>query len=129
MALALGCAAVACGGCGAEPDDEERVAAAAEAFYRAVATGDGENACRQLTPSTAETLEREEQALCAEAVLEVSLSGPAPASTATVYITSARVRMDSGDVAFLDETEEGWRVAAAGCKAQPGEERPDDCEL
>ncbi len=41
----------------------------------------------------------------------------------------ARVELRSGDVAFLDETEEGWKVSAAGCRPQPGEERSYDCEL
>jgi len=64
--VALGFAVLALGGCGAEPDDEQRARSAVEALYGAVAAGDGEKACRQLTQSTAETLEDEEKAPCAE---------------------------------------------------------------
>ncbi len=108
---------------------EQRARSAVEALYGAVAAGDGEKACRQLTQSTAEKLEDEEKAPRAEAVTDVDLSEPAPAATATVYMTSARIKLRTGEVAFLDETEAGWRVSAAGCEPQPGEERPYDCEL
>jgi hypothetical protein len=33
----------------------------------------------------------------------------------------------AGDMAFLDRTNEGWRVSAAGCK--PRGQTPADCEL
>lgn len=124
MALLL--AIVALGGCGGK--DDEAATRAAERFYAAAEAGDGEEACAQLEESTREALEQDEKSPCAEAVLSLELSG-SEADSATVWVTSAQVRLRRGDTVFLDETPDGWRVAAAGCKPQPGEEQPYDCEV
>lgn len=118
--------AAALGGCSGR--DDEAASRTAERFYAAVEARDGAAACAQLGESTLEALEREEKAPCPEAVLSLELSG-AEADSATVWITSAQVRLRRGDTVFLDETPDGWRVAAAGCRPQPGEEQPYDCEV
>ena len=120
-------AAVAIGGCAGGGDDEA-ASLTAERFYAAVAARDGAAACEQLGQRTLEALEHDETSPCPEAVLSLELSG-SDAESATVWITSARVRLRQGDTVFLDETPSGWRVAAAGCKPRPGEEQPYECEV
>ena len=33
------------------------------------------------------------------------------------------------ELELFDKTPAGWKVGAAGCKPEGGEEQPDDCEL
>lgn len=124
--VSLVLAAAALGGCGGR--DEGAASRVAERFYAAVEARDGEAACAQLEESTHEALEHEEKSPCTEAVLSLELSG-SEADSATVWVTSAQVRLRRGDTVFLEETPDGWRVAAAGCKPQPGEEKPYECEI
>jgi hypothetical protein len=44
---------------------------------------------------------------------------------------NAMVELSSGETAFLDQGEEGWRLSAIGCKPEGGKpaDRPYDCEL
>jgi hypothetical protein len=125
--LTTACLAAAAAGCGAGQEDE-RAAAVAERFYAAVSAKDGSRACAQLSESTVSELEKEEMAPCHEAVTDLQLVG-ASAQSSTVYVSSARVSLRGGDDVFLDRTPEGWKVSAAGCKPEPGEEQPEDCEL
>ncbi len=126
VGLGLIAIVVALPGCGAaSPKEPGRVA---EQFYAAVAAQDGARACSLLLPDTAEALAKEEKAPCAKAVVELELSGHRSAHSAT-YVTGTKVDLLRGDSVFLDETSEGWRIAAAGCKPQPGEEAPYDCEV
>lgn len=123
LSITLGSGLVACGGQGTE--GPRRVA---ERFYEAVERGDGTRACAELSPDAVSELESQEESPCRQAVLELKLSGTR-ARRAEAYITTARVEMDRGDRVFLDETSAGWRVAAAGCRPEAGEEAPHDCEL
>jgi hypothetical protein len=125
-ALAI-CIVGVAGGCGAGGEDES-AGRVAEGFYSAVASKDGPRACAQLSESTLSELEQEEMAPCREAVTELKLSG-STVERSTVYVTSALVELRGGDHVFLDKTPQGWKVSAAGCKPQPGEEQPDDCEV
>lgn len=113
-----------CSGCATGTGDAEH---AAEDFYAAVAAKDGVRACGGLTTATAEQLEKDDGAPCSEAVLDLKLRGVRMAKS-EVYVTSSRVRLEDGDSVFLDETSDGWKVSAAGCAPQPGEEAPYDCE-
>ena len=121
------CLLSALGGCGAGGADET-AGAVAEDFYAAAAAKDGRRACAVLSESTLAELEKEEMKPCREAVTGLQLSGSTVAGS-TVYVTSARVELRGGDHVFLDRTPGGWRVSAAGCKSEPGEEQPDDCEV
>ena len=47
---------------------------------------------------------------------------------AQVFATNAKVDLADGRSAFLEQTGDGWRIAAAGCEPQGGDE-PYDCEL
>ena len=121
------CLLGALAGCGAGEEDEG-AGRVAEEFYTAVAADDGDRACARLSESTVSELESQEMKPCPEAVTQLELSGSA-VERATVYVTSALVELRGGDHVFLDRTPDGWKVSAAGCKPQAGEEQPDDCEV
>lgn len=126
MAALLPCA-LAGVGCGTSTDrDQARVAA--ERLYAAVDADDGAAACRELSRQTVEELVSQEQSPCEEAILELDLQTPATADSVEVYITSAAVHFSGGETVFLDETRQGWRVSALGCREQaPG--APAQCEV
>ena len=116
-------------GCG-RADDETTARAVTDRFLAAVESGDGEQACTQLSPDTRAELEKQEQRPCRDAVTELELEGGSVARV-QVYVLNAMVELSSGEAAFLDEGEEGWRLSAVGCKPQGGKpaDRPYDCEL
>ena len=122
MAAWLCTAAAGCGSGSGERDAQR----AAEKLYTAVAEEHGRAACATLTPAAAHALEQQEGESCARAVTSLALSG-SRASRVRVYETSAAVSFEGGETAFLDHTDEGWRVSAAGCK--PMGHEPADCEL
>lgn len=126
-ALAAGLSLGALAGCGAGEEDE-RAGRIAEEFYSAVSAKDGARACAQLSESTLTELEKDEMSPCRTAVTELELSG-STVERSTLYVTSALVELRGGDRVFLDRTPEGWKVSAAGCKPEAGEEQPDDCEV
>jgi hypothetical protein len=117
--------ALSVAGCGTG-DDRRQARAAAEGLYAAAQDGQGEAACARLTPATVEALEREEGRPCAEAVTEVELTGGS-AEHVRVFETGAQAEFDTGNSAFLDRTDDGWRVSAAGCVLQG--QAPAICEL
>lgn len=119
-AVTICLAAAGCGSAAARP------AAVAEQFHAAAAHGRANEACRLLTESARETLEEEESKPCPQALEEVKLPDPGPL-TVQAFISSAIASSADGTTAFLEETPNGWRVAAAGCEPHP--EEPYDCEL
>ena len=63
-------------------------------------------------------------------MLELELEVPGGRERSVdVYLTTAKVDLSGGDSVFLDQTGTGWRISAAGCRPQPGEEKPYDCEI
>jgi len=115
-------------GCGSQR--EQDASQVAKRFYSAVAAKDGAAACSQLSEDAVAKLESEEKARCPDAVLELDLGLPGGDDRSTsVYLTTAKVDLSGGDSVFLDQTGNGWRVSAAGCQPQPGEEKPYDCEV
>lgn len=110
-------------GCG-RGDDERAVSAVTERFLTAVEAEDGETACAQLSPATAEALEASRP--CDEAVTDLDVS-PGAVTRAQVYSISAKVDISGGESYFLELTRAGWRIAAAGCTPLTREE-PFDCE-
>ncbi|MGY1604936.1 hypothetical protein [Geodermatophilus sp. SYSU D00815] len=104
---------------------------AAEPDVRAVATafedpaGDPQARCDLLAPATLATFESAESAPCAEAISDVPLPG-GTVTAVEVWGGDAQVRLGDETV-FLTETDEGWRVTAAGC--EPRGEAPYDCEV
>ena len=122
-ALVLGIG-LAFAGCGAT--DSGGATDAARRVYEGYSRDDGAAACATLSDDAREQLEQDERKPCAEAVLELKLSGTR-ATAEEAYVTEAKVDLDAGDSVFLEETGDGWRVSAAGCPPSPGRESPYDC--
>jgi hypothetical protein len=115
-------------GCGTS-GDRDQARAAAERLYAAVADGDGGGACAQLSPKLREELTSQEQSSCEDAILELDLQAEgARAERVEVFITEAAVHLEGGDTVFLDDTRQGWRVSAVGCRAQQPA-TPAQCEV
>jgi hypothetical protein len=116
-------------GCG-RSEDRERVQVVADRFFAAFESENGDEACAQLSPETRSELESQEQIECQDSVNELDLQSGAVVRV-DVFVTSAVVELSSGERAFLDEGESGWRLSAVGCSAQGGKpaDRPHDCEL
>ena len=112
-------------GCGTEASERD-ARGAVQRFYSAFAAQDGAAACEQLSEDAASALETSEKEPCERAVLSLDLTPSAPGG-ASVWVTSARVSLDSGDTAFLDQISGQWLIAAAGCRPQRG--KPYECEL
>jgi hypothetical protein len=124
--LAACVAGLALAGCGTGADRRE-VRTATERFYAAVRAHEGRTACALLDSDTSSQLVKDEQAPdCAAAVLKLQLHG-ARAQSASVYATSALVKLDGGDTVFLGWTRDGWRIDAVGCRPVPGG-GPLECE-
>ena len=129
MAVALLAAVIGAGGCGTTADnDAARVAATR--FLSAMKAGDGTRACEQLTPEARAQLEKEEQRECREAVTELKIDTGA-ITRVRVYVLNAMVELASGEAEFLEEGQQGWRLAAVGCSPKGGKpaDQPYDCEL
>jgi hypothetical protein len=122
-ALALALAAAGCG----RGADKATVRTVSERFFAAIESGDGEQACAQLSPSTRAKLESEEQSPCREAITKAKLDAGS-VEQVQVYGPNAQVELSNGEAAFLDEGRQGWRLSAAGCKPQ-GSQQPYDCEV
>ena len=114
--LALCVAGLALSGCGTGAD-QRAVRATTERFYAAVHGHDGGAACALLSKPPRD---------CSNTVLKLSLHG-ARAASASVYATSAQVKLAGGDTVFLGWTASGWRIDAVGCRVVPGG-GPLECE-
>jgi hypothetical protein len=124
LAVALVAAAVC--GCG-RSGDRQAVRDAALRFYSAVEHHEGAGACSLLSADTRKALEQQESASCDRAVERLDLTNGTVA-TVSVYSTEAKVELRGGDTVFLQDTKEGWRIAAAGCRPN-AHEKPADCEV
>lgn len=125
--LATMCGVVVLGGgaaCGTGQRESE-ASAVAEAFSTAIAQGDAAAACAALSPETAEALAASEGKPCEESLKPEELPSGAVGDV-QVWGDRAQART-AGDVLFLVELDEGWKVVAAGC--MPQGERPYLCEV
>jgi hypothetical protein len=129
MAILLLAFAVLAAGCGRQ-NDRSAVGEVTDAFFAALGSGDGDRACEQLSPETRAALEQEEKSDCRDAVTKLDLS-PGSVAGVEVDVVSATVALSSGESVFLDQTAEGWRLSAVGCKPLGGTraDGPYDCEL
>jgi hypothetical protein len=124
VALALiALALCACGRSG----DRRTVRDTAVQFYAAVDGHDGARACALLSADTRKALEEQESEPCDKAIESLDLTG-GPVGSVSVYSTNAAVELRGGDTVVLQDTNEGWRIAAAGCRPS-GHEEPADCDL
>ena len=124
--LPLAVAVLALAGCG-RSGDRARVESVAEGFYAAVDAHEGARACGWLSADARQALEQDESEPCARAVERLELPA-GRARRVEVYSTKAAVALRGGDVVYLEETPQGWRISAAGCR-DPGYDKPADCEL
>jgi hypothetical protein len=125
-AAALALLAVVLCACGRE-DARQTVRAVTVGFYAAADHHDGARACALLSSQTRKKLEQQESESCDKAIRKVELSG-GPVSKVSVYSTEAAVELRGGDTVFVEDTKEGWRVAAAGCRPT-AHAQPADCDL
>jgi hypothetical protein len=114
-------AAVALGGCG-QSTNRKDVRAVTDRFSAAVASQDGAQACAQLSEDTLKQLEQEEKSACAQAVGSVGLTS-ARITRVQVYETNAKVDFANGASAFLEDTADGWKLSALGCRPTQGDPR------
>jgi hypothetical protein len=129
LVLALFVCALACGGCG-RGADEAASRAVTQRFLDALTAHDGAGACAQLSPDTVSAVESQEHRRCPIAILGLGLDSARVVKVA-VYLTSAKADLSDGESAFLDQSPQGWRLSAVGCKPQGGKpaDEPFDCDL
>jgi hypothetical protein len=125
IAVGIAVLAVLGSGCGTDPAAGD-ARHAVQAFYAGLERHDGSAACRQLSDDTRSSLETSEKKPCEQAVFSLGLS-PSRIVAVRVYVTSAEAELARGEAAFLDQTPQGWKISAVGCK--PKHEQPYDCQL
>ena len=108
---------------------ERDAAAVAERFHAALAHGDGQAACDELSEETVSKVEQQEGKPCEQAILTLKLPKGGTAAVRRVEVTSAYIELAGGSADFLDEGPEGWKVSAAGCKAASSGDHPYDCAV
>jgi hypothetical protein len=123
LLAAVTLALCACGRSG----DRQTVRAVAVGFYAAADHHDGARACALLSSETRKKLEEQESEPCDKAIDKVQLNG-GPVSKVSVYSSEAAVELRGGDTVFIEDTNEGWRVSAAGCRPT-AHAQPADCDL
>ncbi|HEV2812537.1 MAG TPA: hypothetical protein VGW10_04725 [Solirubrobacteraceae bacterium] len=116
-------------GCGTS-DDRDEARATTDRFYEAIRADDGDAACAELGESLLEQVESQTQRACEDVITEFEYEGGTIAET-EVYITNAKVDLDSGESAFLSRETDGWKLSAIACKAEKGKpaDRPFECEV
>jgi hypothetical protein len=122
-AIASATALLALCACGADNTAAEK---AASAFGTALGAGDLVQACELLAPATRATLEYQQSGPCPQAIQQDDLA-PGALLQVEVWGGAAQARTSS-DTLFLTRTEEGWRVAAAGCVAT-ADDAPYICKV
>jgi hypothetical protein len=127
-AIASLAAVLGVSGCG-RAGDEAAARAVANQFFTAVASGDGERACAQLSPDTRSKLESDEGKPCRQAIGDVGLKASRVTSV-HVHIVDAMVELADGEAAFLGHGTDGWRLTAVGCHSMgKTADRPYDCDV
>lgn len=111
-------------GCGAAGEAPARDAATQ--FLTALEAADAERACGLLAPDTVESLESLRPEGCPQVLLSLGLPSD-PVTEVEVWGDAAQART-AGDVLFLRELRDGWRLVAAGCRQRDGD-RPYQCQL
>lgn len=118
---------LALAGCGSGERADD-AAAVAERFHAALAAGDGQAACEELSEETASKLEQQEKRPCEEAILELELPKGGTVAVRRVEVRSAYTALAEGGADFLNEGPNGWKISAAGCR-EVTPEHPYECEL
>jgi hypothetical protein len=129
MTITVLAVALTVSGCG-RGADRATVGKVTDTFFAALGSGDGDRACEQLGPETRSALEQQEKSDCRDAVTKLQLDAGS-VTRVEVDVVNATVELSSGESAFLDKGQEGWRLSAVGCKPLGGQraDGPYDCEL
>ena len=122
---AIALLALALSGCGTAGSERD-ARASVERFFKAFSAHDGAGACRELSQDAGSQVQQSEKKPCEKGILSEDVS-PAPVADVQVYMTSAEAKLKGGGAVFLDQTPQGWKISAVGCKPQPG--KPYQCEL
>lgn len=107
---------------------ESGPSARAAHFYAAVAASDGARACADLAPEARASVERQEGAPCAQAIVKQDLPSVAGRGEVRAYGSAAQV-VHRGETVFLSRFADGWRITAAGCPPAPDRDRPHVCVI
>jgi hypothetical protein len=128
LLLPLVLVALVAGGCGTS-DDRDQARATVERFYDAIRHDDADAACDELGQSLLEQVESQTQQSCRGVITRFDYEGGS-IERAQVFITNAKVDLDSGESAFLSRESDGWKLSAIACKALEGKpsDRPFECE-
>jgi hypothetical protein len=111
-------------GCGCGDADAHRIRTVVQSFEAALAAGQGQTACRLLTPETAAEVPQSEESSCASAIVKEDLPPPGQIVAVKRFGNSAQL-VSAGDVMFLARFPPGWKITAVGCTARSGQ--PYDC--
>ncbi|AJF63765.1 hypothetical protein [Streptomyces vietnamensis] len=125
--LGVTTAVVVLSACGAPQARLDGATGAGRFFEESLAAGNFAVACGLLAPESREQLEEGEKKPCAKALPSQGLPRGGAVRSVDVYGRQALLRLD-GDVLFLSEFDEGWRVTAAGCTPEEGD-MPYHCAL
>ncbi|MFE5659243.1 hypothetical protein ACFQ9H_23950 [Streptomyces sp. NPDC056517] len=123
---ALTLALVACA-CGAPQARQDGATRAGLAFEASVASGDFHEACALLAPESRQQLQEDEKQPCEMALPAQGLPSGGGVRGVDVYGRQALLHLRD-ETLFLSQFDEGWRVTAAGCVPEAGDE-PYHCVL
>jgi hypothetical protein len=124
VGVIVGTSVLAVSSCGSKlPEASSSVA---DRFYHAIEVHDAAAACELLAPQTRDEVEQSAQASCSAAILDEEIPAAGKVVELRKYGTQAYARMD-GDVAFLAEFGDGWKIVAAACTSHG--ELPYDCKV
>ncbi|WP_369142672.1 hypothetical protein [Streptomyces sp. R44] len=113
--------------CGAPQARVDGATDAGRFFEESLAAGNFGVACGLLAPESREQLEEGEKKPCAAALPSQELPRGGAVRSVDVYGRQALLRL-RGDILFLSQFDEGWRVTAAGCAPGTGD-TPYSCVL
>ncbi len=116
-------------GCAGIGDQDDAVGTTALRFAQAVGGSQYDEACVLLALQTRRSVERRTKQPCPQALAGAELPSSVNVTRVSVAGRSAQAVLD-GDVVFLDRYDDGWRVIAAGCVRDSGDDAvPYVCEL
>lgn len=123
---AVGTALLLLSGCSAIGPDRTGAERAAADFYAALRAGSDAKACRLLAPRTVEELEDQTGTRCSASVGRQQLPPAHGPTDVEVYGNNGKVVL-TGDVVFVSQFGNQWKVVAAGCEPRTG--RPYSCTV
>ncbi|MFI1975693.1 hypothetical protein [Streptomyces wedmorensis] len=121
LPLEAATAAIVLSPCGAPQARQDGAGTAGRTFEAALAAGDFRAACGLHAPGSRERLEEDEKKPCEEALPSQEPPRGGAVRSVDVYGRQALLRFRD-ETLFLSQFDDGWRVTAAGCVPEPGDE-------